>query len=122
MPVPAGVDPHVEAFWSALSAELAQRAGFDGVEIMGSEGYLLNQFTVTRTNNRSDEFGGSMENRHRLPVEIVRRTRERLGSQFLLMYRVSALDLGADDYLVKPFDFRELEARVRALLENPPQG
>ncbi len=74
-------------------AELAQRAGFDGVEIMGSEGYLLNQFTVTRTNNRSDEFGGSMENRHRLPAEIVRRTRERLGSQFLLMYRVSALDL-----------------------------
>ncbi len=74
-------------------AELAQRAGFDGVEIMGSEGYLLNQFTVTRTNNRSDEFGGSVENRHRLPVEIVRRTRERLGSQFLLMFRVSALDL-----------------------------
>jgi len=74
-------------------AELAQRAGFDGVEIMGSEGYLLNQFTVTRTNNRSDEFGGSMENRHHLPVEIVRRTRERVGPQFLLMYRVSALDL-----------------------------
>jgi 2,4-dienoyl-CoA reductase (NADPH2) len=74
-------------------AELAQRAGFDGVEIMGSEGYLLNQFTVTRTNNRSDEFGGSMENRHRLPVEIVRRTRARVGSQFLLMVRVSALDL-----------------------------
>jgi 2,4-dienoyl-CoA reductase (NADPH2) len=74
-------------------AELAQRAGFDGVEIMGSEGYLLNQFTVTRTNNRSDEFGGSVENRHRLPVEIVRRTRERLGPEFLIMYRVSALDL-----------------------------
>jgi len=74
-------------------AELAQRAGFDGVEIMGSEGYLLNQFTITRTNNRRDEFGGSLENRHRLPVEIVRRTRERLGPQFLLMYRVSALDL-----------------------------
>ena len=74
-------------------AELAQRAGFDGVEIMGSEGYLLNQFTVTRTNNRSDEFGGSMENRHRLPVEIVQRTRERLGPEFLLMFRVSALDL-----------------------------
>jgi len=74
-------------------AELAQRAGFDGVEIMGSEGYLLNQFTITRTNNRRDEFGGSLENRHRLPVEIVRRTRERLGPQFLLMFRVSALDL-----------------------------
>ena len=77
----------------ARCAELAQRAGFDGVEIMGSEGYLLNQFTVTRTNKRSDEFGGSIENRHRLAVEIVRRTRARLGPQFLLMYRVSALDL-----------------------------
>ena len=74
-------------------AELAQRAGFDGVEIMGSEGYLLNQFTVTRTNQRSDEFGGSLENRHRLPVEIVRRTRARVGPEFLLMFRVSALDL-----------------------------
>jgi 2,4-dienoyl-CoA reductase (NADPH2) len=74
-------------------AELAQRAGFDGVEIMGSEGYLLNQFTVTRTNQRSDEFGGSVENRHRLPVEIVRRTRARVGPEFLLMFRVSALDL-----------------------------
>lgn len=77
-------------------AELAQRAGFDGVEIMASEGYLLNQFTVTRTNNRTDEFGGSVENRHRLPVEIVRRTRARLGPQFLLMFRVSALDLVED--------------------------
>ncbi len=74
-------------------AELAQRAGFDGVEIMGSEGYLLNQFTVTRTNHRSDEFGGSLDNRHRLPVEIVRRTRARVGPEFLLMFRVSALDL-----------------------------
>jgi 2,4-dienoyl-CoA reductase (NADPH2) len=74
-------------------AELAQRAGFDGVEIMGSEGYLLNQFTVTRTNQRSDEFGGNMENRHRMPVEIGRRTRARVGPDFLLMFRVSALDL-----------------------------
>jgi len=77
----------------ARCAELAQRAGFDGVEIMGSEGYLINQFTVTRTNDRTDEFGGSMENRHRLPVEIVRRTRARVGPGFLLMYRISALDL-----------------------------
>jgi 2,4-dienoyl-CoA reductase (NADPH2) len=74
-------------------AELAQQAGFDGVEIMGSEGYLINQFAATRTNNRSDEFGGSEANRHRLAVEIVRRTRERLGAGFLLMYRISALDL-----------------------------
>jgi 2,4-dienoyl-CoA reductase (NADPH2) len=74
-------------------SELAAEAGFDGVEIMGSEGYLLNQFTVTRTNDRRDEWGGSVENRHRLPVEIVRRVRERLGPAFLLMYRLSAIDL-----------------------------
>jgi 2,4-dienoyl-CoA reductase (NADPH2) len=84
--------------WQAIEdyvhcAELAMRAGFDGVEVMASEGYFINQFAVTRTNNRSDEFGGSAENRHRLAVEIVRRTRERLGPQALLMYRISALDL-----------------------------
>ncbi|WP_194726083.1 NADPH-dependent 2,4-dienoyl-CoA reductase [Noviherbaspirillum malthae] len=80
-------------------AELAAHAGFDGVEIMGSEGYLINQFTVERTNNRDDGWGGSVEKRHRFAVEIVRRTRERLGSDFLLMYRISAVDLvegGAD--------------------------
>jgi len=74
-------------------AELAMHAGFDGVEVMGSEGYFINQFTTTRCNDRKDEFGGSVENRHRLPVEIVRRTRERLGPQVLIMYRLSALDL-----------------------------
>jgi 2,4-dienoyl-CoA reductase (NADPH2) len=74
-------------------AELARRAGFDGVEVMGSEGYLINQFTALRTNDRSDEFGGSLENRHRLAVEIVRRTRARLGPDCLLMVRISALDL-----------------------------
>ncbi|MBX3601269.1 MAG: FAD-dependent oxidoreductase [Rubrivivax sp.] len=74
-------------------AELAMQAGFDGVEVMASEGYLINQFTTTRCNNRTDEFGGSMANRHRLPVEIVRRTRRRLGPEALIMYRLSALDL-----------------------------
>ncbi|ODV09701.1 MAG: NADPH-dependent 2,4-dienoyl-CoA reductase [Rubrivivax sp. SCN 70-15] len=74
-------------------AELSMRAGFDGVEVMGSEGYFLNQFTTTRCNNRTDEFGGSVENRHRIVVEIVRRTRERLGPEALIMYRLSALDL-----------------------------
>ena len=74
-------------------AELAAEAGFDGVEIMGSEGYLLNQFAVTRTNDRTDRWGGSVENRHRLAVEVVRRTRERLGPAFLIMYRLSAIDL-----------------------------
>jgi 2,4-dienoyl-CoA reductase (NADPH2) len=74
-------------------AELAAEAGFDGVEIMGSEGYLLNQFAVTRTNDRTDRWGGSVANRHRLATEIVRRTRERLGPELLLMYRLSAIDL-----------------------------
>jgi len=74
-------------------AELAMHAGFDGVEVMGSEGYFINQFTTTRCNNRSDEFGGSIDNRHRLPVEIVRRTRQQLGARALIMYRLSALDL-----------------------------
>ena len=74
-------------------AELAAAAGYDGVEIMGSEGYLLNQFAVLRTNDRNDRWGGSVENRHRLAVETVRRVRARLGPDFLLMYRISAIDL-----------------------------
>ena len=74
-------------------AELAAEAGFAGVEIMGSEGYLINQFTVPRTNDRDDEWGGSLENRLRFPVEVVKRTRARMGREFVLMYRLSALDL-----------------------------
>jgi 2,4-dienoyl-CoA reductase (NADPH2) len=74
-------------------AELASVAGFDGVEIMGSEGYLINQFTVRRTNDRNDEWGGDAERLRRFPIEIVRRTRARLPRDFLIMYRISALDL-----------------------------
>ena len=74
-------------------AVLARDAGFDGVEIMGSEGYLITTFCAARTNNRTDEWGGSFENRIRFPVEIVRRTRERLGPKFIILYRISALDL-----------------------------
>jgi 2,4-dienoyl-CoA reductase (NADPH2) len=74
-------------------AALAQRAGYDGVEIMGSEGYLLNQFLCTRTNPRTDAWGGPIENRMRLVVEIVRRTREKVGPNFILMMRLSLLDL-----------------------------
>jgi 2,4-dienoyl-CoA reductase (NADPH2) len=74
-------------------AVLAAKAGYDGVEIMGSEGYLINQFTAPRTNDRTDRWGGSIENRIRFPVEIVRRTREALGPGFLIMYRISAIDL-----------------------------
>jgi len=74
-------------------AALAQYAGYDGVEIMGSEGYLINEFITLRTNRRDDEWGGSYQNRIRFPVEIVRRTRERVGKNFIIIYRLSMLDL-----------------------------
>ncbi|MEP1536247.1 MAG: NADPH-dependent 2,4-dienoyl-CoA reductase [Paracoccaceae bacterium] len=71
----------------------AQSAGYDGVEIMGSEGYFLNQFLVTHTNKRDDRWGGTYENRMRLPIEVVRRTREAVGTDFILIYRLSMIDL-----------------------------
>ena len=74
-------------------AVLAQKAGYDGVEIMGSEGYFLNQFLAARTNHRDDDWGGSYENRMRLPVEVVRRVREAVGEEFIIIYRLSMLDL-----------------------------
>lgn len=77
-------------------ALLAQQAGYDGVEIMGSEGYLINQFLVTRTNQRQDEWGGSYLNRMRFPVEIVRAIREAVGEHFILIYRLSMMDLISD--------------------------
>ena len=75
------------------SARLAQYAGYDGVEIMGSEGYLINEFIAARTNQRDDEWGGSYENRIRFPLEIVRRVREAVGANFIIIYRLSMLDL-----------------------------
>ncbi|ORT55913.1 NADPH-dependent 2,4-dienoyl-CoA reductase [Streptomyces sp. CB03238] len=75
------------------AAELAKSAGYDGVEIMGSEGYLINEFIAAATNHRTDRWGGSYENRVRFPLEIVRRTRERVGEDFILIYRLSMLDL-----------------------------
>ena len=75
------------------AAALAQKAGYDGVEIMGSEGYFLNQFLVTHTNKREDRWGGSYENRMRLPIEVVRRTREAVGTDFIIIYRLSMIDL-----------------------------
>ena len=74
-------------------AVLARQAGYDGVEIMGSEGYLINQFIVSKTNNRTDDWGGSYENRIRFPVEIVRRVREKVGLDFIIIYRLSMIDL-----------------------------
>ncbi|MCJ0928600.1 NADPH-dependent 2,4-dienoyl-CoA reductase [Acinetobacter lwoffii] len=77
----------------ANCARLAQYAGYDGVEIMGSEGYLINEFIAARTNHRDDEWGGSYANRIRFPIEIVRRTREMVGENFIIIYRLSMLDL-----------------------------
>jgi len=77
-------------------AHLAQKAGYDGVEIMGSEGYLINQFIVTRTNHRTDEWGGEYINRIKFPLEIIRKTREKTGEDFLIIYRLSMLDLVED--------------------------
>ncbi|MFC8453724.1 FAD-dependent oxidoreductase [Kitasatospora sp. NPDC057223] len=85
------IEQTVEDF--ARAAVLARRAGYDGVEIMGSEGYLINEFIAAPTNHRTDRWGGSYENRMRFPVEIVRRVRERTGPDFILMYRLSMLDL-----------------------------
>ncbi|ELP65421.1 FAD-dependent oxidoreductase [Streptomyces turgidiscabies] len=77
----------------AHAALLARRAGYDGVEIMGSEGYLINEFIAAGTNHRTDRWGGSYENRTRFPLEIVRRVRETVGEDFILIYRLSMLDL-----------------------------
>ena len=88
---PNGIEKTIESF--VHCAALAQEAGYDGIEIMGSEGYLINQFIVSKTNKRTDEWGGSYENRIRFPLEIVRRTRERVGPNFIIIYRLSMLDL-----------------------------
>ncbi|MDH6125061.1 NADPH-dependent 2,4-dienoyl-CoA reductase [Kitasatospora sp. GP82] len=85
------VERTIEDFVRA--AELAKLAGYDGVEIMGSEGYLINEFIASATNHREDRWGGDYRNRMRFPVEIVRRVRERLGSDFIVVYRLSMLDL-----------------------------
>ncbi|MHB1895151.1 MAG: FAD-dependent oxidoreductase [Metallibacterium sp.] len=86
-----GVERTISAF--ARCAALAREAGYDGVEIMGSEGYLINQFLAARSNHRSDRWGGSAEHRMRFAVEIVRRARARVGVDFIIIYRLSMLDL-----------------------------
>ena len=90
----ADVERTIEDF--VRCAELARDGGYDGVEIMGSEGYLINEFIVAHTNKRSDEWGGAYANRTRFAVEIVRRTRERLGREFIIIFRLSLLDLIED--------------------------
>jgi len=86
-----GIGRQIDAF--VRCASLAQEAGYDGVEVMGSEGYFINQFLVTRTNQRSDRWGGSWHNRMRLPVQILEKTRAAVGRRFIIIYRLSMLDL-----------------------------
>ena len=90
-----GVEKTIKAFVDC--AQRAQEASYDGIEIMGSEGYLINQFLVTRTNKRTDKWGGPFENRIRFPIEIVRRTRQAVGREFIIVYRLSMLDLVEDN-------------------------
>ena len=87
----AGIEKQISDI--ATAAARAREAGYDGVEVMGSEGYFLNQFLVTRTNKRSDGWGGSYENRMRLPVETLRRVRAAVGDDFIIIYRLSMIDL-----------------------------
>ncbi|OAT52696.1 NADPH-dependent 2,4-dienoyl-CoA reductase [Providencia heimbachae] len=93
------------------TAKLAKQAGYDGVEIMGSEGYLINQFITKRTNHRTDEWGGSYTNRIRFPLEIVKQIRQTIGIDFIIVYRLSMLDLVEDgstweevEYLAKEIE------------------
>jgi len=90
----AGVARQIGAF--VRCAALAREAGYDGIEVMGSEGYFINQFLVTHTNRRTDRWGGSFANRMQLPVEIVARSREAVGRDFIIIYRLSMLDLIPD--------------------------
>ncbi|MCS0636813.1 NADPH-dependent 2,4-dienoyl-CoA reductase [Streptomyces sp. LP05-1] len=114
----AEVERTVEDYVRA--AELARSAGYDGVEIMGSEGYLINEFIAAGTNHREDRWGGSYENRTRFPLEIVRRTRERLGPDFILIYRLSMLDLvpGGSSLAEVVALAREIEAAGATLINT----
>lgn len=87
----SGIEKQIQDFIDTATA--AQKAGYDGVEIMGSEGYFLNQFIAARTNQRNDGWGGEYENRIKLPLDVVRRVREAVGENFIIIYRLSMLDL-----------------------------
>ncbi len=104
----AGIEKQIADM--ATAAARAREAGYDGVEVMGSEGYFLNQFLVTHTNRRDDGWGGSYANRMRLPVEVVARVREAVGPDFIVIYRLSMIDLIPDGST-----FEEVETLARAV-------
>jgi 2,4-dienoyl-CoA reductase (NADPH2) len=105
-----GIECEIRGFVRA--ARLAQRAGYDGVEVMGSEGYFINEFTTPRVNRRTDEWGGDPANRFRIAIEIVRRIREAAGPEFIIIYRLSMLDLVPDGN-----DWEEIVEQARAVEE-----
>lgn len=113
-----GIERQIRGFVRA--AVLAKKAGYDGVEIMGSEGYFINQFTCPRTNRRKDRWGGSIENRCRLPVEIVRRVRKAVGAEFIVIYRLSMLDLveGGNTWDEVVYQGRAIEAAGATLINT----
>lgn len=113
-----GVEVQIRDF--VRCAQLAREAGYDGVEVMGSEGYLINEFLAPRTNQRNDQFGGSLENRMRFAVEIVRRTRQALGPDFLIIYRLSMLDLveGGSDWPEIVHTARAIEAAGASIINT----
>lgn len=113
-----GVERQIRHF--VRCALLAQEAGYDGVEIMGSEGYLINQFIAARTNKRTDKWGGPFENRIRFAVEIVRRTREAVGRDFILIYRLSMLDLVEEGSTWEEVEHmaREIEAAGASIINT----
>ncbi len=113
-----GVERQIDAY--ASSAKLARDAGYDGVELMGSEGYLINQFVVARTNQRKDRWGGDAAQRMRFAVEIVRRVREACGPDFIIIYRLSLLDLveGGSDWTEIVQQARAVEAAGATILNT----
>jgi 2,4-dienoyl-CoA reductase (NADPH2) len=113
-----GVERQIDAY--ARAATFAREAGYDGVELMGSEGYLINQFTVARTNRRTDRGGGDAAQRMRFAVEIVRRVREACGPDFIVIYRLSMLDLvdGGSDWQDIVLQAQAIEAAGATILNT----